>query len=391
MCRISVRRSLCAGLAMLGLCPALSRAHTVSVVRGTVIVHCDHIVVEMELSAHDIRDIYDVQASPSADDESAWRDAAVRSGHRLLSDLAIRDADGVRIAGRLAATTLRAGGEAGRERPTHGGVPAGLSAMNDTNVSYTFDYSVDKPPQYLTFQQLPGAGDTMPPSNLVLFVRAAAGGAGRTIQLTQRGNAETLEFAWPVESSVQGGPAYPGAALAPAGPPAYEFAPGAADDDRFRSMRASIDVGDDGLRVDIHLPLVILESWRPVPRAEGDFLTPSEQAAALPGLREFFAGQNLVLINGEPVRPFVQRLVFLGPDDALAEPASPPRRLGAWSARVGVSLSYSVGVAPQNVEIRWTLFNNAILTVPAVVTSRGESREHEFSTYAPTLSWSPGS
>jgi len=54
-----------------------------------------------------------------------------------------------------------------------------------------------------------------------------------------------------------------------------------------------------------------------------------------------------------------------------------PRRLSAWTARVGAILTYSTKGAPGHVELKWTLFNNVMLAARAVVFAYDKgSRSH---------------
>ena len=62
--------------------------------------------------------------------------------------------------------------------------------------------------------------------------------------------------------------------------------------------------------------------------------------------------------------------------------------MGAWSARVGVRLTYETDVPVSQVELVWDLFNNVVLDA-AVTTVFGDSRNEKVVTpYSPSVSWS---
>ncbi len=143
------------------------------------------------------------------------------------------------------------------------------------------------------------------------------------------------------------------------------------------------------VRCDIHVPLVLRESWLPLRRASRDFIDAGEMTDARERLRAFFAGRNTVRINDRPAAPSAVRLSFLGPD-ALSIDEPPVERLGAWSARVGVRLTYETNAPVSQVELVWDLFNNAVFNAN-IATVFGDSRNEIVVTpYNPIVSWSRG-
>ena len=141
------------------------------------------------------------------------------------------------------------------------------------------------------------------------------------------------------------------------------------------------------VRCDIYMPLVLLETWLPLRRASRDFIDAGEMADARERLRAFFAGRNRIRINDRRAAPSAVRLSFLGPD-ALSIDEPQVERLGAWSARLGVRLTYETDVPVSQVEIVWDLFNNTVFNA-TVTTVFGDSRIEKIVTpYSPSGSWS---
>jgi hypothetical protein len=139
------------------------------------------------------------------------------------------------------------------------------------------------------------------------------------------------------------------------------------------------------------MPLLTLETWSEVSRKDNNFLEVAEQQAAVPGLQEFFRGHNKVVIDGLEARPVVQRLDFYGVDFKDFAVTAEPRRLSAWTARVGVILSYSTKGLPNQVAVTWDLFNPRVLSARAAVFAGEEGKPCRFTRYQPTFTWkNPG-
>ncbi len=152
-------------------------------------------------------------------------------------------------------------------------------------------------------------------------------------------------------------------------------------------MRARLHIEGTVVRYDIHMPLVLLETWLPLRRASRDFIDAGEMTDARERLRAFFTGRNRIRINDRRAAPSAVRLSFLSPD-ALSIDEPEAERLGAWSARVGVRLTYEADVPVSQVELVWDLFNNAVLDA-TVTTVFGDSRNEKVVTpYSPSVSWS---
>ena len=125
-------------------------------------------------------------------------------------------------------------------------------------------------------------------------------------------------------------------------------------------------IQNEEVRVEILMPLLTLEMWQPVARTNADFLEVPEQRAARGALEAFFTKQNEMEIDGVWVKPRLDRLDFYGIDFKDFAMRAEPRRLSAWTARVGAILIYSTKGAPGHIDLKWTLFNQEMLAARAV-------------------------
>jgi hypothetical protein len=357
-------------LAVIGLVTVAdaARAHTFSLIRGTAVVHPDRVVVELRTVADDLDHLYPMQP----DDQGRIATTLLRNtvaAHKayLLASLVIRGAAGERLPGRVVSTQCNA--------PSRDSLD--FHELADIMITHRFEYVTQRRPRYLTFQFLerPDAGLR---AQVVLAVEAAGERPRRTLRLTNGGNVETLEFAWDHGETGSG-------SASPAHPRPCAQARG--DHGRLNALQAIVRVEPDGVQIDVVVPLPILETWIAVPRADRDFLEVAEQAAVRNRLREFLRGRNEVRIDGDPVSPVIAELRFLDLDAGTIDEGGSPRRLSAWTARVGVRLRYEAHSAPQQVEVLWGLFNNAVLSADAVVVVDGGCFEHRFSTYDRRFVW----
>jgi hypothetical protein len=345
-------------------------AHTVLLSRGTVAVHENRIVSRIETSAKDFIHYYHLRPTEEGFSVSTLRDAVLKHRQHLLEHFIIRNARGERLPGKCVDVEWN--------EPSD--MRIGYSQLGEIRAVYVLECPTKTPPRYLTFQQFLGGEYAPMPVRLALSVTTGDDATSRFIQLTNRGNVETLEFAGSepaaqrlMSASVSGDqPGHPSHALRR---------------DRFKTVYARMHIEGKTVRCDIYMPLVLLETWLPLQRASRDFIDAKEMAAARERLRAFFAGHNPIRLNDRLAAPSAVRLDYLGPD-ALSIDEPQVERLGAWSARVGVRLSYENNAPVSRVEWIWDLFNNAVLNA-TVTTAFGDSRSEKVVTlYSPSVSWS---
>lgn len=362
-----------AALAALALARGVS-AHPISVNAAAVEVHTNQVTARVEVMCEDFVLLYGYSAGPDFHIARAdLQDGIRRHGGMLLRDFMVRNRDGHLLTGRV-------------ERVESPEIPEkGLMAdeLMSVKVAYHLLFPTPRPPDYLTFQQKIGTADgAFLPSILQMTVRQAGREALPDVVLTGEGNVETCEFDWG-NSVVTGAPAA-ASETAPAPPKNMGI-------ESYGAVYGFIYIEPAEVRVEVLLPLLTLESWLPVTRANKDFIEVDEQKAAAAPLREFFQKHNKVMIDGLEVAPVVQRLDFYGVDFKDFAARAEPTRLSAWTARVGVILSYSTKGLPRQVDVTWDLFNAQVLSARAAVFSGAEGKRTLFTTYKPVYTWrNPG-
>ena len=255
-----------------------------------------------------------------------------------LAQLVLRDEEGAKLSGRIA--SARAGNDPG-------------------HALLGLEYRLGRPPRWLSFRLAEDGWEASRPRRLVLLVRDAWRPEPRFVTLTSGGNVETLGFAGPE--------------------PAEECGPALIDrhPERLREVKALWRKASRGSTLDVVLPLGVLESWQPVPRADPDFIGAGEQRAARAGVTGLVAGRvRLVGEDGIAVVPSEGEFAFLGLDDAAIGPAPEARRIDAWTARVRVSLHFD-----RPGRLHWDLWNARVTTARVVVLGDGGCAERRLSTY----------
>ena len=264
------------------------------------------------------------------------------TGQDFLAELVVRDEQGRRRVGRVASTH---------------------PASADDHVLLRIEHALERPPRWVSFHLAPGQAPTARARRVELTITdesAAGGAAQRSVTLTSGGNVETLRFGSPEPVATCG--------------PALLDRP-----DRLQSVQAILRSEDAGRRLEIVIPLRLLESWLPIPRASPDEISVAEQQAARQGIVDLVAARVRMSGGGNVGSAALAGVTFLGLDDA-ATSAPAPRPLGAWTARVAVALHF-----PQDGPIEWDLWNARVLTASVVVMKGGACEERRLSTYAPSL------
>ncbi len=334
-----------AALAFGGITPAFG--HAILISRGTLVAHRDRLVVEIEVSAEDFFHYYHLRVDDGRVTTSDVRGAVDRHGAYLLEHFSIRDGVGERLSGRV--TGVRAALPSTDQMP--------FLSLRESRATYVLEYTLPRATGFLTLQQRFGDESATLPSQLVLSVKSVDAPYGRIVQLTSGGNFETVELeeaphVAPVTSFGDG--------KAPTNRPP-EAAMGA---DRYKEIYGFVRHNTAGeCVVDVYLPLVLLETFMPVPRSRPDFLDRAEMDAAIEAVRSrFVAHPPAIFSAGERAadgRLRIDRIQFLGPEAiSVDDEAEPARQIGAWSARVALRMRWT-GSSPDSLE--WRMFNSSVL------------------------------
>ena len=368
-----LRRAAAAGLLLAA--PLLS-AHPISLISCQALVQRDRLEMKIAVMPEDFLPIYGIYVNAqSRVATSDITNSAMKHQKYLLDDLIIRDAAGNRLEGKVVKMEVP-------ELPSEG-LP--VTDLMSTTIVYTLEYPLDRPPTALTFQQHFGGNSAVIPAIVDLVVTRAGLPAEPPVRIPGEEDVVTVAFDWNETSRPVA---------------AGDAEEKAREEERQRrnmgitSYSATytfIYIQNEEVRVEILMPLLTLETWQPVARANPDFIEVSEQAAARAGLETFFTGQNEMKIDGVVVKPKLDRLDFYGVDFKDFAMSAQPQRLSAWTARVGAMLTYSTKGAPGHVELKWTLFNDQTLAAPAVVFAYDKGARFTFYPLNPVFKWdNPG-
>src|ERR1039458_3758910 len=362
-------------LCLLLTAPSLS-AHPISIIRSEALVHRDRMEMKVAVMPEDFLLVYGLYAN--AQSRIATEDIAKSAEkHRkyLLDGLIVRDADGSRLAGKVVNIEMPA-------LPAEGLPVTDLMA---TTIVYHLEYPLAKPPTHLTFQQHLGGDSIAIPAITELVVTREGLPPEPAVCIPGDESVVTLAFDWNETSrSVTGD---------------YAETKAREEEKRKQDMGFSsysatytfVYIQNDEVRVEILMPLLTLEMWQPIARTNADFIEVPEQRAARRTLEAFLTGQNEMTIDGVVVKPRLDRLDFYGIDFKDFAMRAEPRRLSAWTARVGAILIYSSKGAPGHVELKWTLFNNEMLAARAVIFAYDKGSRFTFYPREPLFRWdSPG-
>jgi hypothetical protein len=351
-------------------------AHPISIITLDALVHRDRMEVKLAVMPEDFLLVYGLVAN--AQSRLATDDivkCAEKHKKFLLDGLIVRDADGNRLEGRLVRLELP-------PLPPEG-VP--VTELMATTIIYHLEYPLAQPPRHLSFQQNFGGGSMMLPAIVTLVVTREGLPPEPPVQLPGDAGAQTVALDWNEKP----------------GPAADDFAGTKARAEAKRRQNMGITsyaatytfvyIENEEVRVEILMPLLTLEMWQPVARAKPDFIEVSEQLAARGALEQFFTSQNELKIDGLVVKPKLARLDFYGVDFTDFALRAAPRRLSAWTARLGAILTYSTKGAPGHVDLKWTLFNNEMLAAKAAIFACDKQSRFTFSPGEPVFRWdNPG-
>lgn len=251
-------------------------------------------------------------------------------------------------------------------------------------VEYTLACSLDTAPAYLTLVQTFGGADAMMPASM-------------QVSLTREGEKMGYSYVLPrdVPSAIRIDWSRP-----PLSPDASaeeqeawleqenEAVLGIAS---YGAAYSFLYINDREVRHEVLIPLLSLESWEPLDRADPRYIDVAEQQAARDTVAALLKAHSTVTIDGVEVTPNLDRLDFYGLDFKDFAQQAPKKRLSAYTARVGAILSYSCKGAPGEVAVEWRMFNANMPALYTTVFPYDEAERFAFAEYADTFEWkNPG-
>ena len=366
----------CAALFCLRLAALSVSAHPISIITSEALVHRDRMEMKVAVMPEDFLLVYGLYAN--AQSRIATEDIAKSAEkHKkfLLDGMIVRDADGNRLEGKVV----------NFEMPTLPADGLPVTELMATTIVYRLEYQLTKQPTHLLFQQHLGGESIAIPALVTLTVTREGLPPHPTVLLSGGETVQTVAFDWQETSR----------------PVTDDYAETKAREEEKRQKDMGISsystsyifvyIQNEEVRVELLMPLLTLEMWQPIARSKADFIEVSEQLAAREALGKWVTEQNEVKIDGVVVKPKLDRLDFYGVDFKDFAMRAEPRRLSAWTARVGAILIYSTKGAPGHVDLKWTLFNNEMLVARAVIFAYDKGARFTFSPGEPFFKWdNPG-
>lgn len=108
-----------------------------------------------------------------------------------------------------------------------------------------------------------------------------------------------------------------------------------------------------------------VQAWMDLELRGDEFIEPEENEALKNRVGQFFLDRETLLIDGQKVRPILDRTAFVKYTMTGSTFLEVPEQLPLNSARVGVIITYLTKKIPQRVETRWNLWSDRTQKVPS--------------------------
>lgn len=344
-----------------------SSTHPVSVVEADVYVNRNRTTMKLKFFAEDLELLQGVEALENGFyDTEELIDATRDHADYLAEKILLRDMQGELIKPRVAEII-------DLEAP-EGGIPAGRLMEYPIQVVLEYDYPNAPEPEFLTIEQKMVAEGQLLPSEFKVLLKQAGSNAP-FVKMMKPSEPETFSFDWdnPVlnqDDSEEDWEKW--------------FAEQREKNlgiESYSSVYSFIYITDYEVRHEILVPLATLATLMEIERAEESFLEVEEQPAAAEMIKQYFSDGNPVTIDGVQVQPVFDRIDFYGLDLRDFAIQAKKRRVSMASGRVGLILSYSTKGRPNQVEVGWDKFNNAIRSVDAVIFIGDQVEKTQFSMF----------
>jgi hypothetical protein len=346
--------------------------HTLLLSQANAVIDENSVSIELEVSTEDFVHWYGLPGNPdSRFSAQSVRDIAERHAMALHQILNVRDAAGKR----LPSEDVR----------IHFDVPATSSLtindLRDLRAAYTTKFSYPSEPRFLTFQLLMDGDYPSVFWQVVLGVHSPGKNQGRTIRLTSRGNAETVEFIW-----------NDGRANVVSGEIPTVFSPscGVEGATSLSEPCVNIDFGMKSIDVQITMPLALLQTWLALTAGDDEFLAPDEQESARTAIEQLLIPALSVESDERRHVAVVANISFLSIDEKETDPHAEKKSYSLLTGRLVARLRFEMPNALKQADLHWNLFNNVVLSATAVISGNGPTVLHEFSTYQPNYHWQRG-
>ncbi len=111
-----------------------------------------------------------------------------------------------------------------------------------------------------------------------------------------------------------------------------------------------------------------LEAWMDLGLRDDEYIEVDELESLKKRIGEFLLTKNAVLVDGQPLKPILDRTNYVKVGLKGIQLLEQPERLEVSTAIVGVIITYLTAGLPQEVTVDWELFTDQIQQVPATAT-----------------------
>jgi hypothetical protein len=361
-------------IAAIGLSLAIPRgitAHPISLPSAIVNVQPDHVQVELVVMLEDLVLFYKIQAGKDFYFPAApIHKAAVSHRQFLLDGLFLVDDHGNRLTGAI-------------EEPDLGAIPekgALQSELKARTICYQIRYPTDHATSLLTVSQQFGGEKAILPAQLDLVVLQQGVLLSRSRQLpANRPASYRIDWKKPPRQTLT---------LEDIRRQKQEQFRQRLGISSYSGLYSFIYITGREVRHEILIPLLTLETWLTIPRADADFLTVQEQQAARQQIGDYFLNRNPVQVNGQASSPVLTRLNFFGLDIRDFALNAEPRKVSVYQARVGIIMTYPCPRSPREVTFLWESFNPHATFLRSTVFALNEPvRQQTFVKEKPEFTW----
>jgi hypothetical protein len=347
-------------------------AHTVLRTQGQAVIESNRIMVTLEVSPENFAHQYGLTPGERGTvDMDSLLAVARRHADNLTATLQLWDEGGEPLVGEPF--------DLGAQHPGPSAIPwMQLRAMR---LRYTASYLLPSGRHFLTLRMGPTEQISAIARIWVIEVRTAGDGARRRIQLTSRGNTETLELRWSGDRPE----------LRPQEFVAKEEAACAAFQDRgalrFHDILVDVEAMPDEIRVRSSIPLPLVETWISAQRLREGSLDTEEQSRLLAAAQPLLSAAVELESGSRRLTPSSLELQLRSANMAPGGVSGPPESIGYFTSRLEALQRFPVPEPAQRLTVSWKLFNSAVLSARAAIRAGGRCTPREFTSYSPTLTW----
>jgi hypothetical protein len=315
--------------------------HPVSISSALVELSPQRVRVELQIMLEDLVLYHNLAADGEMNYSISDLTAAAHKHRQFVKDyFSILDVDGNRLLGKIEDEVFE---QIGTE-------PVPQGELMKRSISFLLHYDLEQEkPQYLTFLQTFGGPKSALPSMMDLYITRnemfeesaqIAFNRPHTVKIDWSHNPEGKKLSLAELRQIR-----------------REQLRDRLGIGSFSGLYSFLYINRFEVRHEVLIPLMTLDHFVPIERADQDFLEIEEQLANKPAIQEFFETHGQVLINDVNITPKVQRISFFSLDISDFALNAEPRRIGVHQGRVGVIISYPSSKTPEKVSVEWDKFN----------------------------------